>query len=142
MRSFFPAFFAYEVRNITKKPKFGVSEKLPYLSCLSCTEKFNNVISFWHYLEGKGLNYQVNTENKPKFKFLSSKLNKTLDLNNKKSAWIVAKNSKVHHQICDFWPEKINILRKEYKIIVVDKRLINNIPKIATILLVDNSKEK
>ena len=75
LRSFFPAFFAYEVRNITKKPKFGVSEKLPYLSCLSCTEKFNNVISFWHYLEGKGLNYQVNTENKPKFKFLSPEAN-------------------------------------------------------------------
>ena len=57
-----------------KKPKIRVAEKSVFLFSLFCTEKFNNLINFWYYLEDEGLNHQVTKENKPNFKFLSPKI--------------------------------------------------------------------
>ena len=49
-------------------------QKVSFLFCSFCTEKFNYLIIFLYFLEEKDLNYQVSTENKPKFKFLSPKI--------------------------------------------------------------------
>ena len=57
-----------------KKPKFGVAEKIVFFVLFILLWKIQNLISIWYYLEHKGLNYQVTTENKPKFKFLSPKI--------------------------------------------------------------------
>ena len=54
-----------------KSPKakiWGSWKKSVCLFCLFCTEKLNNLIGFCYYLEDKGLNYQVSTENKHKIK--------------------------------------------------------------------------
>ena len=65
---FFVEDFPQEKLQVLKNhQKLGVAEKSAFLCYLFCTEKNNNLISFWYYLEEKGLNYQVNKENKAKF---------------------------------------------------------------------------
>ena len=65
-------------------------------------KNLKKTIIFWYILEEKDLTYQVTTENEPKFKFLALKWNKIKNIENWKSAWILAKIFEVHHQIYHF----------------------------------------
>ena len=90
----------------------GVLKKVSFWFCLFCTENFNNVNSFCYHLEEKGLNYQVNTENKPKFKFLCPK-NKW----NQKSKIRVDCSSNFWRTPSNlpFWPKIVKYLKKRIK---------------------------
>ena len=61
---------------ILLRKKWLKKAKIWGLFCLFCTEKIKNLTNFWYYLEDKDLNYQVGTENKPNYKFLTPKIKK------------------------------------------------------------------
>ena len=85
---------------------------MSFLFCLFCTEKFNNVIIFWYYLEDKGLNYQVIKENKPKSKFLSPKIKKA---EKSKIRADCSSNFQSTPSNLPFWPKIVKFLKKSIK---------------------------